>query len=81
MKKSYGVDRRGKMSDSNDTLPNIYKFSSDIVRPLFQAFELQLTLTFNAIGVYALRKQKTSQNGQTHSNNLSDFADEMFECV
>ena len=30
--KSYGVDRLDKMSDSNDTLLDIYKFSSDIVR-------------------------------------------------
>ena len=32
MKKSYGVDRPDKMSDSNDTILDIYKFSSDIVR-------------------------------------------------
>ena len=43
-----------------------------------------LPLTFDIIGIpnsHLTISAPTPQNGQTHSNNLSAIADELFECV
>ena len=44
-------------------------------------FTLILTHVQLILDFYTAWKQKTSQNGQTHSNNSSASADELFECV
>ena len=37
--------------------------------------------TFSQEGSMHITSAPTRQNGQTHSKNSSDFADELFECV